>query len=71
VQQLESVSVWIPVSFVQGTQQGKPYSLSQTLALRNTVYQTTNATTACTSGAPCKPGTCPYNGQVCYPPAIQ
>ena len=71
VQQLESVFVSIPVSFVQGTQQGKPYALSQTIALRNTVFQTTNATTACTVAAPCTPGTCLYNGPVCYPPAIQ
>jgi hypothetical protein len=67
----ESVFVSIPVSFVQGTQQGKPYALSQTIALRNTVFQTTNATTACTVAAPCTPGTCLYNGPVCYPPAIQ
>jgi prepilin-type N-terminal cleavage/methylation domain-containing protein len=71
VQQLETVRVSIPVSFVQGTQQGKPYALSQTIALRNTVFQTTSATTACTVAVPCTPGTCLFNGPVCYPPAIQ
>ena len=71
VQHLETVGVSLPVSFARGTQQGQLYSLSQTLALRNSVYQTTSATTACTSVAPCLPGACPFNGPVCYPPAIQ
>jgi prepilin-type N-terminal cleavage/methylation domain-containing protein len=71
VQQLETVSVTIPVSFKQGTQFGVPYTVAETLALRNGVYQTTNTTTPCTTTIPCIPGSCPFAGATCYPPAIQ
>jgi prepilin-type N-terminal cleavage/methylation domain-containing protein len=71
VQQLETVSVTIPVSFKQGTQFGVPYTVAQTLALRNGVYQTTNTSTPCTTTIPCLAGSCPFAGVTCYPPAIQ
>jgi prepilin-type N-terminal cleavage/methylation domain-containing protein len=73
VMQVETISATIPISFQQGTQFGAPYTLAQTLALRNGVYQTTNATTAClTVNSTCVQGTCLYNtGKTCYPPAIQ
>ena len=72
VQQVETITVTMPFSFKQGTQFGAPYTVAQTLALRNGVYQTTNATTAClTTNSTCLPGSCPANGSVCYPPVIQ
>jgi type II secretory pathway pseudopilin PulG len=77
VQQVETISVTIPISFKQGGQFGTAYTVAQTLALRNGVYQTTGATTACfvtttNSTSPCLPGTCPDSGSAtCYPPVIQ
>lgn len=73
VEQLQTISVSIPVSYVQATY-GQAYTLGQTLVLRDTVYQTTSSTTACPATAnntTCVSGLCPYNGGICYPPVIQ
>ncbi|HEV7133374.1 MAG TPA: type II secretion system protein [Gaiellaceae bacterium] len=72
-EQYEAITVNIPVSFKTSTF-GAPYALSQTLALRNAVYQTTSAATACpttASNSTCVTGTCPASGPSCYPPVIQ
>jgi len=73
-EQYPTIAVTMPVSYKTATY-GVTYNLSQTLALRNGVYQTTNATTACPSTAnnsTCLAGTCPANtASVCYPPVIQ
>jgi len=69
--QFTTLSVTLPVSYKTGTF-GAPYTLSETLALRNSVYRSSSA--ACPSTAnntTCLPGTCPGTGGACYPPVIQ
>jgi prepilin-type N-terminal cleavage/methylation domain-containing protein len=73
VEQLQTITVSIPVSYVQGTY-GQAYTLGQTLVLRDTVWQTTGSATACPTTAnnlTCVSGLCLYNGASCYPPVIQ
>ena len=73
VEQLQTISVTIPVSYVQGTF-GQAYALGQTLVLRDTVWQTTSSATSCPTTAAnttCIQGLCPYNGAACYPPVIK
>jgi prepilin-type N-terminal cleavage/methylation domain-containing protein len=72
--QYPTIAINLPVSYKTGTY-GVTYTLSQTLALRNGVYQTTSTTTPCPTGSnntTCLSGTCPANtASVCYPPVIQ
>jgi Tfp pilus assembly protein PilW len=71
--QFTTLSVSLPVSFKTSTY-GAPYTLTQTLALRNAVYQPTSATTQCPATAnntTCLPGSCPGSGPACYLPVIQ
>jgi type II secretory pathway pseudopilin PulG len=71
IEQYQTVAVNLPVLLPGGT--GDGYTLGQSLALGNGVYQVTSSTTACptaSGGSTCTPGPCPV-GQVCYPPAIQ
>jgi type II secretory pathway pseudopilin PulG len=73
VGQMQSVTVNMPITYAQSTY-GRPFTLGQTLVLRNTVYQYGGATTACPASAAnstCVYGYCPYGGSVCYPPVIQ
>jgi prepilin-type N-terminal cleavage/methylation domain-containing protein len=73
VSQLQTITVTLPVTYQQGTY-GAPFTLGQTLVLRNTVYNTTNATTPCPAtaqNATCAWGICPFNGPACYVPVIQ
>jgi len=72
-EQYQTIALSVPISFKTSTF-GAPYTLSQTLALRNAVYQTSSATTACPTTAnntTCVTGTCPASGPTCYPPVIQ
>jgi prepilin-type N-terminal cleavage/methylation domain-containing protein len=69
--QFQTVSVTLPVSFKQATF-GTPYTLAQTLTVRNTVRQVTNATTSCpntVNNTTCTFGLCPSG--TCYPPVIK
>jgi prepilin-type N-terminal cleavage/methylation domain-containing protein len=70
--QFTTLSVSLPVSFKTGTF-GAPYTLSETLALRNAVYRMSTSVTACsaTDSTVCNPGTCSGMGSACYPPVIQ
>ncbi len=72
-EQFTTLTVKVPISF-KSTTYGAPYTLSQTLSLRNGVYQTTNSTTACPTTAnnsTCITGSCPPTGATCYPPVVQ
>jgi hypothetical protein len=63
----------VPISYAQSVY-GQSYTLGQDLVLRNTVYQTTGAATACPASAnntTCTYGLCPFGGGACYPPVIQ
>jgi hypothetical protein len=72
VEQKQTIGFTFPVSFQQSTY-GAQYTLSQSLVLRNGVYQTTNSTTSCstTISTICTATLCPFNGATCYPPVIQ
>lgn len=72
VEQKQTIGFTFPVSFQQSTY-GAQYTLSQSLVLRNGVYQTTNSTTSCstTNSTICTATLCPFNGATCYPPVIQ
>ena len=73
VEQLQTIGVTIPVSFVQSTY-GQAYTLGQTLVLRDTVYQKVSSATACPATAnntTCVSGLCAFSGGSCYPPVIQ
>jgi prepilin-type N-terminal cleavage/methylation domain-containing protein len=74
VGQLQTIQATVAVSLQSG-QAGAPYALAQTLALRNAVYQSTDASTSCPATADnttCATGTCPSGtGTSCYPPVIQ
>jgi type II secretory pathway pseudopilin PulG len=72
VGQFQTVNVTLPVSYKQQTF-GAPYTLAQTITVRNTVRQSTGATTSCpnsVNNTTCTFGTCP-TGMTCYPPAIK
>jgi type II secretory pathway pseudopilin PulG len=72
VGQFQTVNVTLPVSYKEQTY-GAPYTLGQTITLRNTVRQSTNATTSCPNTAnntTCTFGLCP-TGITCYPPVIK
>jgi prepilin-type N-terminal cleavage/methylation domain-containing protein len=69
--QFQTVNVTLPVSFKTQTF-GAPYTLAQTITVRNSVRQTTNATTSCpntASNTTCAMGSCPSG--TCYPPVIK
>jgi Tfp pilus assembly protein PilW len=71
--QFQTVDLDIPVSLQQGTA-GRPFRLTERIALRNTVWSTT-ASTSCSVAAPCTPGPCDYvdvagAAQPCYPPVL-
>lgn len=69
--QFLTLNVTLPISYKTGTT-GAPYSLSQTLALRNAVYRSSSAACPSTQGnTTCVQGTCPGSGAACYPPVIQ
>jgi hypothetical protein len=73
VKSRQTVSVSVPISYAQSVY-GQSYTLGQDLVLRNTVYQTTGAATACPVSAnntTCTYGLCPFGGSACYPPVIQ
>jgi type II secretory pathway pseudopilin PulG len=73
VGQFQTVGVTVPVSFKQQTF-GAPYTLAQSIAVRNTVWAVTNATTPCPSSnnTTCTFGPCSSNPvKTCYPPQIQ
>jgi Tfp pilus assembly protein PilW len=72
VGQFQTVNVTLPVSYKQQTY-GAPYTLAQTITVRNTVKQTVNTTTSCPNTAAnstCTFGLCP-SGVSCYPPVIK
>jgi prepilin-type N-terminal cleavage/methylation domain-containing protein len=69
--QFQTVGVTLPVSFKEQTF-GAPYTLAQTITVRNTVRQTTGATTSCpntVNNTTCWFGLCPTG--TCYPPVIK
>jgi prepilin-type N-terminal cleavage/methylation domain-containing protein len=68
--QFTTLAVSLPISFKTLTY-GAPYTLSQTLALRNAVYQGTSDKCPAVKNQTCLPGTCPGSGPACYPPVIQ
>jgi prepilin-type N-terminal cleavage/methylation domain-containing protein len=72
VEQFQTFTAAITVSLQAGTA-GAPYKLSEPFTLRNAVYQTIGAGTACSTvdNTVCKPGLCPFKGIVCYPATVQ
>jgi type II secretory pathway pseudopilin PulG len=74
VGQFQTVNVTLPFSFKQQTF-GAPYTLAQTITLRNTVRQSTDALTSCptTKNTTCTFGLCPSGnpGPNCWPPVIK
>ena len=71
--QFQTVDVDIPISLKQGTA-GVPFELKERLALRNTVWSTT-AASSCSASVPCIPGPCDQVDVAgvpipCYPPVI-
>ena len=72
VEQLETFTAAMTVSLKSGTA-GAPYTLAEALTLRNSVYQTTGSSTACSTSdsTVCTRGICPFSGTACYVPVIQ
>jgi Tfp pilus assembly protein PilW len=65
--QLQTVTVDLPINPKSGTT-GRPYDLTQTIALRNTVWTTSSTPVNCAAAAPCTFGLCTAVG--CYAPLI-
>ena len=75
VEQLETFTANMTVTRRSGTA-GVPYTLSEPLTLRNTVYEIGTSSIACSATDPtvCTPAICPYLGSsttACYAAAIQ
>ncbi|HXY80459.1 MAG TPA: type II secretion system protein [Gaiellaceae bacterium] len=72
VEQLQTFTATMTVSLQSGTA-GVPYTLAEALTLRNSVYQTTGSSTACSTSdnTVCTRAICPFSGAACYPPVIQ